>query len=168
MDPDRMAEREKKFGKPLLTAAAARNLDPKDPEALRRRAEKFGKKTAPPGSSGGGEEDAARKKVCWGDGDSGGEPCSQSLNEGRKAGRLTHADKCRVCCAVAAGTPGEVCRTEVKRRLLPWASSSAACAGLMRAPLSQGAVAVLEAPAAAKWANRLRLVGVAWQQVCCR
>lgn len=54
MDPDKMAAREKKFGRPLLSAK-----DPKDPEAMKKRAAKFGKSVKP--SSGG--DDEARKKV---------------------------------------------------------------------------------------------------------
>jgi hypothetical protein len=62
MDPDRMAAREKKFGKPLLTAAAAKK-DPKDPEAMRKRAQKFGKPLVPPAAAGATADDEARKKV---------------------------------------------------------------------------------------------------------
>lgn len=54
MDPDKMAAREKKFGKPLLSAR-----DPKDPEAMKKRAAKFGK----PVKASTNAEDEARKKV---------------------------------------------------------------------------------------------------------
>lgn len=54
MDPDKMAAREKKFGRPLLSAK-----DPKDPEAMKKRAAKFGK----PVKASSGDDDEARKKV---------------------------------------------------------------------------------------------------------
>lgn len=53
-DPDKMAAREKKFGKPLLSAK-----DPKDPEAMKKRAAKFGK----PVVASSTQTDEARKKV---------------------------------------------------------------------------------------------------------
>lgn len=55
MDPEKLAAREKKFGKPLLTATP-KNV--KDPEAMRKRAEKFGKPVLPPAS---GDDDARKK-----------------------------------------------------------------------------------------------------------
>lgn len=61
-DPTKMAEREKKFGRPLLgssSGAGPKNL--KDPKLLKKRAEKFGKPVAaPPGASA---DDEARKKA---------------------------------------------------------------------------------------------------------
>jgi hypothetical protein len=57
MDPDKLAAREKKFGKPLLASSAKKDI--KDPDAMKRRAEKFGKPLA--ASSSG--DDEARKKV---------------------------------------------------------------------------------------------------------
>lgn len=54
-DPDKMAAREKKFGKPLTAGK-----DPKDPELLKKRAAKFGKPIAAPASAA---DDDARKKA---------------------------------------------------------------------------------------------------------
>jgi len=62
MDPDKLAAREKKFGKPLLASSAKKDI--KDPDAMKRRAEKFGKPLA--ASSSG--DDEARKKVGGGGG----------------------------------------------------------------------------------------------------
>ena len=56
MDPDKMAAREKKFGKPLLS-----QKDPKDPEAMKKRQAKFGK----PVALSSKQDDEARKKVSW-------------------------------------------------------------------------------------------------------
>lgn len=56
-DPDKMQQREKKFGKPLL---GKDSKDPKDPELMKKRAEKFGKVIAAPSA----KDDEARKKVC--------------------------------------------------------------------------------------------------------
>lgn len=55
-DPNRMAEREKKFGKSILKESK----NPKDPELMKKRAEKFGKVIAAGASAG---DDDARKKV---------------------------------------------------------------------------------------------------------
>lgn len=57
-DPEKMKQREAKFGKALVATH-----DPKDPEVLKKRAEKFGAALGAPKVNKPKPEEEARKKV---------------------------------------------------------------------------------------------------------